>query len=188
MMCDCSVYLGRRYRRGRSGCTRPAGRAFAGHSGRTGQGGAERPEAARWLAQDAAAIQSGASPRAHSVEPATIASRTVSPLTKSSRKRNKAHLVFVASQPCLICQRTPCDAHHLKFAQPKALGRKVGDEFTVPVCRDHHHELHRHGNEAAWWANLQIAAANIAKEPWQTSPIHGVQPSVIARPPPSAVG
>ncbi len=127
-------------------------------------------------------------PGAHSVEPATIASRTVSPLTKPSRKRNKAHLVFVASQPCLICQRTPCDAHHLKFAQPKALGRKVGDEFTVPVCRDHHHELHRHGNEAAWWANLHIAAANIAKELWQKSPIHGAQPSVIARPPPSAVG
>jgi hypothetical protein len=125
-------------------------------------------------------------PGAHSVEP--VASRTVSPLTKPSRKRNKAHLVFVASQPCLICQRTPCDAHHLKFAQPKALGRKVGDEFTVPVCRDHHHELHRHGNEAAWWANLHIAAAIIAKELWQKSPIHGAQPSVIARPPPSAVG
>jgi hypothetical protein len=125
-------------------------------------------------------------PGAHSVEP--VASRTVSPLTKPSRKRNKAHLVFVASQPCLICQRTPCDAHHLKFAQPKALGRKVGDEFTVPVCRDHHHELHRHGNEAAWWANLHIAAANIAKELWQKSPIHGAQPSVIARPTPSAVG
>jgi len=125
-------------------------------------------------------------PGAHSVEP--VASRTVSPLTKPSRKRNKAHLVFVASQPCLICQRTPCDAHHLKFAQPKALGRKVGDEFTVPVCRDHHHELHRHGNEAAWWANLHIAAANIAKELWQKSPIHGAQPSVIARLTPSAVG
>src|SRR6266852_74065 len=127
-------------------------------------------------------------PGAHSAQPATVASRAVSPLTKPSRKRNKAHLVFVASQPCLICQRTPCDAHHLKFAQPKALGRKVGDEFTVPVCRDHHHELHRHGNEAAWWANLHIAAANIAKELWQKSPIHGAQPSVIARPTPSAVG
>jgi hypothetical protein len=125
-------------------------------------------------------------PGAHSAEP--VASRAVSPLTKPSRKRNKAHLVFVASQPCLICQRTPCDAHHLKFAQPKALGRKVSDEFTVPVCRDHHHELHRHGNEAAWWANLHIAAANIAKELWQKSPIHGAQHSAIAGPTPSAVG
>jgi len=127
-------------------------------------------------------------PGPQTAQPPTAKSYIVLPLTKLSGKRSKAHLVFVASQPCLICQRTPCDAHHLKFAQPKALGRKVGDEFTVPVCRDHHHELHRHGNEAAWWANLHIAAANIAKELWQKSPIHGAQPSVIARPPPSAVG
>jgi ERF superfamily len=100
-------------------------------------------------------------------QPATATAYRV--LSKPSRKRNKAHLVFVASQPCLICQRTPCDAHHLKFAQPQALGRKVSDEFTVPLCREHHHELHRQGNEAAWWANLQIAPVDKAKELWRTT-------------------
>ncbi|MGY4615471.1 hypothetical protein ACVWZ4_000698 [Bradyrhizobium sp. USDA 4472] len=59
------------------------------------------------------------------------------------RKRSKAHLLFVREQRCLVCQRTPCDPHHLKFAQPRTLGRKVSDEFTVPLCRAHHHELHR---------------------------------------------
>src|ERR1700676_2219123 len=88
------------------------------------------------------------------------------PLRKSMRRRNKAHLAFVAAQPCLVCQRSPCDAHHLKFAQPRSLGRKVSDEFTVPLCRDHHHELHRHGNEMAWWANLQIAPIEVATELW----------------------
>src|SRR6202171_5952062 len=53
-----------------------------------------------------------------------------------------------------------------KFAQPRSLGRKVSDEFTVPLCRDHHHELHRHGNEMAWWANLQIAPIEVARELW----------------------
>jgi ERF superfamily len=90
----------------------------------------------------------------------------VTPLRKSMRRRNKAHLAFVASQPCLVCQRSPCDAHHLKFAQPRSLGLKVSDEFTVPLCREHHHELHRHGNEMAWWANLQIDALKEAKELW----------------------
>jgi hypothetical protein len=88
------------------------------------------------------------------------------PIQKSIRKRNKAHLAFVASQPCLVCQRTPCDAHHLKFAQARSLGRKVSDEFTVPLCRAHHQELHRHGNELAWWANLQITPLPVASELW----------------------
>jgi hypothetical protein len=105
---------------------------------------------------------------------ATTASgrQIVHPLTKPRRRRSKAHLAFVAAQPCLVCQRTPCDAHHLKFAQPKALGRKVSDEFTVPLCREHHHELHRHGNEAAWWANLKLAPLEAAKELWLNDPAH----------------
>ena len=71
----------------------------------------------------------------------------VEPIRKTVHRRNKAHLKFVAAQPCLICRRTPCDAHHLKFAQPRALGRKVSDEFAVPLCREHHRKLHHHGNE-----------------------------------------
>jgi hypothetical protein len=88
------------------------------------------------------------------------------------RKRSKVHLLFVGAQPCLICQQVPCDAHHLKFSQPKALGRKVSDEFTVPLCRDHHQEVHRHGHEQAWWANMQIAPLEIAKRLWDASPVH----------------
>ena len=93
----------------------------------------------------------------------------VLPIRKETRRRNKAHLAFVAAQPCLVCQRSPCDAHHLKFAQPRSLGRKVSDEFTVPLCRDHHQQLHREGNEVAWWANLQIAPLEVAKDLWQAT-------------------
>jgi hypothetical protein len=100
--------------------------------------------------------------------------KLVSPIRKTVRRRSKAHLAFVASQPCLICQQSPGDAHHLKFSQPAMLGRKVSDEFTVPLCRDHHHALHRHGNEISWWANFQIAPMEIARDLWRrTSPIHG---------------
>jgi hypothetical protein len=99
-------------------------------------------------------------------QPPSATNEVSFPIQKSIRKRNKAHLAFVASQPCLVCQRTPCDAHHLKFAQPRSLGRKVSDEFTVPLCREHHQELHRHGNELAWWANLQIIPLPVASELW----------------------
>jgi hypothetical protein len=89
-----------------------------------------------------------------------------------ARKRSKAHLLFVRGQACLICKQTPCDAHHLKFAQPRALGRKVSDEFTVPLCRSHHRDLHRNGNEKAWWADMQIAPLPVAKDLWTASPVH----------------
>jgi hypothetical protein len=70
-------------------------------------------------------------------------------LMKPVRKRDKAHRDFVCSQPCLICGRRPSDAHHLRFGQPRALGRKVSDEFTVPLCRVHHRDLHRRSDEKA---------------------------------------
>jgi hypothetical protein len=101
----------------------------------------------------------------------------VTPIRKSVRRRSKMHLAFVAAQPCLICQRTPCDAHHLKFAQARSLGRKVSDEFTVPLCRDHHHALHRHGNEMAWWANLQMAPMETARELWAATLLQMDPPS-----------
>ena len=72
-------------------------------------------------------------------------------LPEPRRLRDKIHVRFVSKQPCLICGRRPSDPHHLRFAQHPALGRKVSDEFTVPVCRSHHRELHRSGDEASWW-------------------------------------
>lgn len=85
------------------------------------------------------------------------------------RLRDKAHLKFVGSQPCLVCGRQPADAHHLRFAQPRALGLKVSDEFTVPLCRGHHRAVHQTGNEPAWWEDLEINALEIARSLWEQS-------------------
>jgi hypothetical protein len=82
------------------------------------------------------------------------------------RIRDRDHVRFVAQQPCLICGRKPSDAHHLRFAQSRALGRKVSDEFTVPLCRGHHREVHRHGDEAAWWSKSGIDPTLPARELW----------------------
>jgi Rad52/22 family double-strand break repair protein len=90
-------------------------------------------------------------------------------IAEPKRRRDKAHLRFVASQPCLVCSRQPSDPHHLQFAQPRALGLKVSDEFAVPLCRGHHRQLHQAGNEAAWWENRHINALEIAKSLWVKS-------------------
>ena len=90
--------------------------------------------------------------------------RPVAP--KSIRLRDPEHRKFVARQPCLICGRQPCDAHHLRFAQPQALGLKVSDEFTVPLCRTHHREVHSYGREKAWWDDKKIDAMNTAGQLW----------------------
>lgn len=87
-------------------------------------------------------------------------------ISKPVRERDRDHLRFVASQPCLVCGRTPSDAHHIKFAEQRAMGRKVSDKFTVPICRLHHRELHWRGDERAWWATQAIDPLAIAANLW----------------------
>jgi ERF superfamily len=82
------------------------------------------------------------------------------------RIRDRDHLRFVSTQPCLICGRTPADPHHLRFAQSRALSRKVSDEFIVPLCRGHHREVHRCSDETAWWRDRGIDALGVARVLW----------------------
>jgi ERF superfamily len=93
-------------------------------------------------------------------------------LPEPRRVRDRDHVRHVAKQPCLICGRRPSDSHHLRFAQSRALGRKVSDEFTVPLCRGHHREVHRCGDEAAWWAKIGIEPTAAARALWlETHPL-----------------
>jgi hypothetical protein len=93
-------------------------------------------------------------------------SDTRSLVVRGPRRRDKAHLQFVASRPCLVCGRKPCDPHHVRFAQPRALGRKVSDEYAVPLCRSHHRDLHRFGNEMVWWKNVRVDPLAAALKLW----------------------
>ena len=85
------------------------------------------------------------------------------------RIRDKDHLRFVSTQPCLVCGRTPADPHHLRFAQSRALGRKVSDEWVVALCRGHHREVHRHGDERDWWKKAGIDPNVTARSLWLQS-------------------
>ena len=93
-------------------------------------------------------------------------------LSEPRRIRDRDHVKSVARHSCLICGRQPSDAHHLRFAQSRALGWKVSDEFTVPLCRGHHREVHHCGSEAAWWRNAGIDPTVTARALWlETHPL-----------------
>jgi DNA recombination protein Rad52 len=91
---------------------------------------------------------------------------TVFLLPHAKRIRDASHLQFVASLPCLVCGRTPSQAHHLKFAQPRALASKPSDEWTVPLCLLHHRALHDVGSEERWWEKHGIDATGEARRLW----------------------
>jgi ERF superfamily len=115
--------------------------------------------------------------------PAHPGDQAVVVISKPVRERDRDHLRFVASQPCLVCGRTPSDAHHIKIAEQRAMGRKVSDKFTVPICRLHHRELHRRGNERIWWQHQGIDPLAIAATLWERThagaPVEANKPSNV---------
>ena len=95
--------------------------------------------------------------------------KSVLTIGEPKRIRSKEHLRFVASQPCLICGRSPSHAHHIRYAQSKGLSLKVSDEFTVPLCAIHHRQIHTTGKEREWWQEHNIDPLKIASGLWQQS-------------------
>ena len=95
--------------------------------------------------------------------------KSVLAIGEPKRIRCKEHLRFVASQPCLICGRSPSHAHHVRHAQARGLSLKVSDEFTVPLCATHHHHIHTTGKEREWWQDRKLDPLAAARDLWQES-------------------
>jgi hypothetical protein len=128
---------------------------------------AEEPSSDRPSSQSAATREIFDAPIAASESEFARIDKSVLTFGAPKRLRDKDHLRQVAAQPCLLCGRSPSDPHHLRFAQLQALGRKVSDEYTVPLCRTHHRQVHQSGNEAIWWEEIGIDALTIAGTLWQ---------------------
>jgi hypothetical protein len=123
-----------------------------------------RPHARRPAARQAAKPRaSGYRSRTRGIDKGALA------LPEPRRVRDREHVRQVAKQPCLVCGRQPSDPHHLRFTQRRALSRKVSDEFTVPLCRGHHREVHRCGDEAAWWRKVGVDPTIVARALWLES-------------------
>jgi ERF superfamily len=121
------------------------------------------------LAASAEASIAGRPDRSKKRRRTSVIDKSVLALPAPRRIRDREHVKSVAKQPCLICGRRPADAHHLRFAQSSAIGRKVSDEFTVPLCRGHHREVHRCGDEIAWWTKTGTDPSAAARVLWLKS-------------------
>jgi hypothetical protein len=100
---------------------------------------------------------------------AKVIDKSILAVAAPRRYRNREHLRYVAQQACLLCGRKPSDPHHLGFIQPRALGRKVSDEFAVPLCRGHHRAVHRSRDERAWWRQAGIDPIKVARRLWKAT-------------------
>jgi hypothetical protein len=130
-----------------------------------------RPRGEASFSSTAAAPVPAAEPVSNAV--AWHIDKSALPLGEPRRYRDRAHLEFVASQPCLRCGRQPSEAHHLRFMQPRAIGRRVSDEFAVPLCRTHHRAVHRSGDEVAWWGSVGTDPVVMAQRLWQYTRLNG---------------
>jgi hypothetical protein len=113
--------------------------------------------------------------RGKKARPSNVIDKSVLALPEPRRVRDRAHVRYVTQQSCLICGRRPSDAHHLRFAQNRALSRKVSDEFIVPLCRGHHREVHHSGDEETWWTKTGFDPTAAARALWlETHPLPAI--------------
>jgi hypothetical protein len=124
----------------------------------------DTPVAQRVVPDDGAALSTAKHSVANS---ATAVDKSALEIAAPRRYRNREHLRAIIKMPCLVCGRKPSDPHHLRYAQPRALGRKASDEFVVPLCRMHHREVHRACDERAWWTAAGIDPLKVAHKLWK---------------------
>jgi ERF superfamily len=104
--------------------------------------------AAAWASEALAAKDTLTAPETIDADRGKGIDKSILTIAAPRRYRNREHLRYVAQQACLVCGRKPSDPHHLGFTQPRALSRKVSDEFAVPLCRGHHRAVHRSRDDA----------------------------------------
>jgi hypothetical protein len=89
---------------------------------------------------------------------------------KPKRVQCKKHLAYVAMLPCCCCGRKPVVIHHLLRGDPKrGMGRKAGDDYTIPCCPEHHWQLHDAGDETKFLEGYGVNGPELAARLWGES-------------------
>lgn len=96
---------------------------------------------------------------------------------RQPREENPAYLVYVRTLPCVICARPgPNDPAHIRSAalqygkRSTGMAEKPDDKWTLPLCRTHHEDQHRH-NELEWWLRKGIDPFALAMSLYANCPV-----------------
>jgi len=66
---------------------------------------------------------------------------------KPHTHRSKQYLEYIRTMRCLVCQRSG-QAHHVGGPESgRGYAHKGSDYRTIPLCYEHHYELHDDGRE-----------------------------------------
>jgi hypothetical protein len=86
--------------------------------------------------------------------------------------RNASHLAWIRGHVCSV-NASDCsdriEAAHVRTGTDGGMGVKPGDNWTIPLCSDHHHDQHQVG-EAQFERYHSIDMKAIAQALWQRSP------------------
>jgi len=75
---------------------------------------------------------------------------------KPKRIKNPEYLAWIRQQPCLVCYRSPCVAHHEQEVGHGGMGTKCSDRRGVPLCYECHNDRHMMGR--GFWMEIDIEA------------------------------
>lgn len=78
----------------------------------------------------------------------------------NKRIRDKKHLKRICEDGCMICGGEAIP-HHLLRSGSHGGSLKAPDTEAVPLCPAHHDELHRNGNEVAFFEDYAIPYAEV---------------------------
>lgn len=71
--------------------------------------------------------------------------------------RDQAYLDSYRYAACIVCGRQGQDdvvGAHLRWGSGAGIGRKPGDDLTLPLCARCHQEQHAIGEEQFWYARF----------------------------------
>lgn len=102
---------------------------------------------------------------ASTASPGALFKREGLPTRRSANSdKDATHLSFIRQLPCLHCGMEPSEAAHVRFssaafAKASGLGKKPRDDWTAPLCAEHHRlarDAQHNKGERQFWNELGI--------------------------------